>query len=366
MKNPLSIIFVCIFLLCVSCEKAKPPELEPSPTPSPSPSVTPTPLPTVTPTPLPSVTPTPSPSPSPSPSPLPPVPACDFIFEDTNPRILPEKEQTLINGTPADIRDWPASVYARTSSSACSSTIVGERVVLSAGHCMRNNGTISFSVGGNEYTAVCTHHPEYRNNSTADWALCLTDKSVTGITFENVSSTVKVSKGMAVLLTGYGCTKPSGSGGNDGVFRTGEAVVTDMPYKSDYDVTTKGGAALCYGDSGGAAYIVENISGGTTDGSAKREIFGVNSRGDIRTYSYLPALGLTVMQNFASSFMAKHGVHICGLSKEAKACRDSLPPKPKYDFEVNAHAACVRGKTHKGYESKIQSIIEKVRSVLTF
>lgn len=328
--------------LIVSCTSETPPEPSPSPTPT--------------------VTPSPSPSPSPSPAPVPP-PACEFDFSGVpqQPVLLPTKEiiPTLIGGIPADIREWPASVYARAGNGACSSTVVGSRVLLSAGHCMNNGGTVTFSAGSNQYSAVCTHHPEYKNNPTADWALCLINKTVTGVTFERLSNNFKLKIGDSVRLTGYGCINPSGGGGNDGVFRIGLADVIALPYKTDYDVTTKGSAALCFGDSGGAAYVEY------PDG--KREIFGVNSRGNIKNTSYLPSVAANTMQEFSKSFALKHSVEICGITKDAKACRDEvapIPPLSKYDFEVNSNVACVRGKMHKGHEDKKQTVIEKIFSAL--
>lgn len=348
MKIILLILTLALLTSCSNDGEFKP---EPSitPTPSPSPSITPKP----TPTPTPSVTPVP-----------PPPPPC--AFESTvikGPEVvLPVTEinPVLIGGTPADIRDWPASVYARAGNGSCSSTVIGSRVLLSAGHCMKNGGTVAFSAGSNQYTATCTHHPEYKNNSTADWALCLIDKPVTGITFERLATDFKIKVDDKVRLTGYGCTKPGGGGGNDGIFRIGEAIVTALPFKTNYDVTTKGGAALCFGDSGGAAYLEY--------GEGRREIFGVNSRGDIKKMSYLPAVASKTMQDFAVSFTEKHNVEICGITKDAKACRDGAvpppPPLPKYDFEVNSAVACVRGKIHKGHEAKKQTIIDKLKEVL--
>jgi hypothetical protein len=222
---------------------------------------------------------------------------------------------------------------------------------------MSNNGKINFNVGSNSYKGTCTHHPDYKKNSTADWALCLVERPVTGILFENVSSELNFAVGDTVRLTGYGCISSSGSGGNDGVFRTGSAVVTALPKNKDYDTTTKGGAALCFGDSGGAAYLE------MPDG--KREVFAVNSRGDIKTYSYLSSIFVETAQNFLEDFIFKNQVEICGVSTNAEACRSyPTPPPAKWDFEVNSNVACVRGRMHKGQETKKQTVIEKIQSVL--
>lgn len=299
----------------------------------------------------------PAPIPVPPNPPIPELPPCGF-----DEKLLPVKP-TLINGTQADPAEWPASVYARAGNSACSSTVIGERVLLSAGHCMKNGKSVTFTVGANNYTAKCTHHPEYkegRGNSTADWALCLIDKPVVGAKFEMLATKHSLQVGEKVRLTGYGCIRPGGGGGNDGVFRIGEAEVMGLPGGNSYDVSTRGGAALCFGDSGGAAYIEHR------DG--KREVFGVNSRGDIRRESYLPDVTSDSMQEFTKEWIAKNNAKICGVSADAKDCRTQLtpppPPVPPFDFEVRGLAACVRGKLNKGHEGKKDELVKGISAVL--
>ena len=237
---------------------------------------------------------------------------------------------TLINGEPVDPKDMPASVYASSGSSSCSSTVVGEKTLLSAAHCMNNGGTVSFKLGGKTYKGSCTHHPDYKRNQTADWALCELDKPVTGIKFESLLiDAFKIHKGEKVMLSGFGCVRPGGGGGNDGVLRRGTAEVTRLPSGTNYDVVTVGGAALCYGDSGGAAYFVQTESG-------YRWIFGVNSRGDIRETSYLPAVFSENFKTWAKKWESDRAQKICGLNPEAKDCRDTTcQPQPIMEIGKN-------------------------------
>lgn len=232
-------------------------------------------------------------------------------------------DPTLIGGTPAKPEDWPASVYARMSGAACSATVVGEKVLLIASHCVSNGGTATFAVGTNNYSARCTHHPDYRRDSTADWALCLVDKTVAGGKYEMVAvdrEPVACASGQTWRLTGYGCVRAGGGGGNDGVFRIGTANVQSCPNR-DHDTVTKGGAALCYGDSGGAAYLER--------GDGTRAIVGVNSRGDIRTTSYLSSTYDGTFKTWATTWAnANGGQKICGLHADAVGCRDGANPPP--------------------------------------
>ena len=231
-------------------------------------------------------------------------------------------DPNLIGGEPADPKDWPASVYASMSGSRCSATVVGERVLLIASHCVRDGGAASFSVGANQYTSRCTHHPDYRRDSTADWALCLVDRVVTGTKFESVAvdaSDYACRTGETWRLTGYGCTRAGGSGGNDGVYRIGTATVQSCPSR-DQDTVTKGGAALCYGDSGGPAF--KELEGG------KRLVVGVNSRGDIRTTSYLSSTYAGKFGPWAKTWAQANGAKICGVHDDAGGCRDAGDPPP--------------------------------------
>lgn len=269
---------------------------------------------------------------------------------------------TLINGRPADPTAWPVSVYASSSQGSCSATVVGERVLFIASHCAQDGGKVTFSVGANKYSAKCSQHPEYRNDATADWELCLIDRPVTGPVYEVLGVNESLKIGDEVLLTGYGCVRPGGGGGNDGIFRIGEAKVQGLPSGNSYDVVTHGGAALCFGDSGGAAYKRY------PDG--RRRIFGVNSRGDIRTESYLPAVWAKTFKDWALKWAAaNNNVRICGIHPDAQACRDGSqppPPPPPVDgsFEVNAKSACVKGVVQPDYLSRKPEVVNSVKEAL--
>ena len=305
--------------------------------------------------------------PAPNPSPCASIPSCGEeaikgkkkvagLGTDKTVQLMVQSPM-LIGGKPADAGEWPASLYARAGGSACSSTLVGERVLFMAAHCMPNGGTVSFTAHSNAYKATCQHHPEYKNNDTADWALCIVDRPVIGVPFEVMGVEMLVAMNSELLLSGYGCLKAGGGGGNDGIFRTGNAVVKGLPSGKVYDIVTKGGAALCFGDSGGAAYAVSGSS---------RYIVGVNSRGDISTMSYLPAINSPAFVSWAKSWaLISNNVRICGMHEDAMGCRTGNPsPQVDGKFEISAPAACIRGMVTPNYLDKKDEIVENLRKSL--
>lgn len=256
-----------------------------------------------------------------------------FLFAD-------KIEQTLIKGRPADPKEFPASVYASMGNSRCTATVVGERTLLIAAHCVKDGGTAKFKADGIDYSSTCTHSPLYSQaawtrvkeaiekgqvsqftdlvNATADWALCVVNKPVANIQYEVINQDPDILKeGNELLLTGYGCTQPGGNGGNDGIYRVGEAKIIGLPSGSDNDIVTSGGqpgAALCYGDSGGPAFLINPID-------KKRVVVSVNSRGNIATTSYLCSTSTSAFKGFVTSWATKNKQLVCGIHKEAKNCR---------------------------------------------
>lgn len=229
----------------------------------------------------------------------------------------------LIGGTEADPKDWPAS-FATTN---CTATLLGPKVLQTAAHCVGNGRTASLRIDGTSRSATCTHHPSYSRNSTADFALCVFKEAIEREWYEKVMTEAEKDKlaiGKKLRLAGVGCTKPGGGGAKFGTFRTGEATITRLPSTSNFDTVTRGGAALCYGDSGGSAFYEEGED---------RWVIGVNSRGNIYDTSYLSSVYTNSAQTFYRDWAADKGVVICGIHSEAEKCQGSgekLPPLPEH------------------------------------
>jgi hypothetical protein len=237
-----------------------------------------------------------------------------------------EVQVQLRGGRVADPKNWQASFYTQSAGGSCTASIVGDRVLLTAAHCVANGATVTLRRGGTPYRAVCEHAPEYvgggRDAATADYALCAIEKSVPGVPAERVNANAaSLTLGTQVLLTGFGCTTDQGTGGNDGVYRIGEATIVSLPSGNNNDITASGGAALCFGDSSGPAFI-------NGSGSGRLQI-SVNSRVENRDptgvnlglRSFLSSLTTPQSVKFLKDWSSRNKLMICGVDPQATTCR---------------------------------------------
>lgn len=227
----------------------------------------------------------------------------------------------LIGGSPADRKNWPASFTTSQGNSRCTGTVIGEKTLQIAAHCVGNGRKATLTSKGKVYSSTCTHAPGYANDATADWALCLLDEAIPLEWYESIIEVDAPKPAMSdkILLAGMGCIQPGGGGGSNDVFRIGEAPIIRLPI-SNNDIVTKGAAALCFGDSGGSAFW-KNDAG-------IYKVVGVNSRGNIRDTSYLSSTYTREAQTFYKSWAEKNSTSICGIQPSAMNCRGSDAPPP--------------------------------------
>lgn len=228
--------------------------------------------------------------------------------------------------------NWRASLYPKTGVSLCTATLVGAETVLTAAHCIAHEGTISFSLRINnittDYTATCEQASAYhtpppgqtRRDRSADYALCKVKPAVKNVAFDAVNTHPKLLEGEAeLLLSGFGCLNSDGTEGNDEVFRIGEADIASLPPKDGNIIVARGKAALCFGDSGGAAYLV-----GAGD---QRIVVGVNAAADangasLSETSRVASTSSPAAVAFFKAWAERNGQpKICGIDPQATGCR---------------------------------------------
>lgn len=228
---------------------------------------------------------------------------------------------TLINGTPVAPGTWTQVVRIRSGESVCTASLVGKRVLLTAAHCVEEGQESSFSYHDVVYKGV-GHRSKLYPNKDHDLAVIILDQEVP-LDPLSIGGVARVGKEVTIL--GYGCTKPGGGGGNDGILRIGTSQIRGY---SNYDVVSSNkpkGAALCYGDSGGPLLIAVNKKG--------LMLLGVNSKGNIKDTNYNTRLDLSTSKSFLLDMATTYSAPICGINLD---CGMGMPKEAHFTTENRA------------------------------
>jgi hypothetical protein len=258
----------------------------------------------------------------------------------------PDAAETLIIGgrRVQDTKKWPATFkFGKGVKEFCTATAIGPRVILTAAHCLPNGASGHVVINDKRVGIVCDHHHEYTpcplenedpkscpagRTTSADYALCLAsaDLGITEYETVNTKSGVPAVGGRA-LLTGFGCNEDGGVDKGFGYLFEGDTTVRALPNETGADmfglyyIVTRGGAALCFGDSGGPSYKLQDSQG------KSRVMIGVNSRtwAHLDQASFLSATSVRSFVDWATSWAsskstAESPVQMCGLHPGLRGC----------------------------------------------
>jgi hypothetical protein len=220
-----------------------------------------------------------------------------------------EESQAITSGSPASDAAVVALVDRRTSSSApppsvrCSGSVIAERLVLTAAHCIqqRARGVLEVFFGtspgapGGEFRAVTAHrvHPSYDHQfDDHDVALVWLEAPAPVVPVAMLADALPASAlGRPGRLVGFGHTV---AGGDDAApeKRTGDVLLSELS-----EHTVRYGAApgmSCNGDSGGPLLVDvgegEMLAGVVSSGDARCRRFGVAARIDVQRAEFVEPL----------------------------------------------------------------------------
>ena len=204
---------------------------------------------------------------------------------------------------------YSSIIKISTNGATCTASVVGPKAILTAAHCGKTDAVSKFKIADKEYNAVLTRSALYPGVDH-DLALGLVSETIENVQYEQISA-ASLSTGDGLVMYGYGCINPGGGGGNDGILRYGDSVITSFSAK-DFVAKKPDGAALCFGDSGGPAFGADGYQ------------IGVASKGNISDTSYFANLSIDDSKDFFKKWASDNNTDICGVTKD---CSGPQPEK---------------------------------------
>lgn len=143
----------------------------------------------------------------------------------------------------------PSVGELNSGGAGCTATLIGQRTVLTAAHCVPANSA-TFTLGGQTlHSAQVIAHPSYGGGNSGDVAVVILQQPVQGVS----PSPIAVGGpqvGQSIVLVGFGKT---GENANDyGTKRMGANTVSQV---GPTTFSFQGASNVCNGDSGGPTFV---------------------------------------------------------------------------------------------------------------
>ncbi len=162
------------------------------------------------------------------------------------------KQAAIVNGI--STTDYPAVGMIQIGNGGlCTGTLVGQRTVITAAHCLQPGASYWFMVGGGSYQANSAHaHPNWSTYTlTNDIALLLLSQAPDVPSMPVATSAPSV--GQEITLVGFGVTGETQE--DAGIKRVATNTINDLDSaRFSFAGSGAGTGSTCFGDSGGPAF----------------------------------------------------------------------------------------------------------------
>lgn len=239
--------------------------------------------------------------------------------------------RAIIGGTQERISNWTSTFVLSTPSGLCSSVLIGSRVIATASHCLgeEKSGKVFWNNDGFNKITCATQQASF-DDQKLDIALCLLDREIAGKPERVNTDSGLLRNSTKIHLVGYGCRRPGAIDARVGSLTVGEATLLDTSKIDEQSrIATTEGAAVCFGDAGGGAYLYPS------DEPNDRILVGINVQGDLASKTIISLTSSNAFLNWAQIWSDKNGVSICGLGARA-ACLPGSHAAPPESVSANA------------------------------
>jgi uncharacterized protein YkwD/V8-like Glu-specific endopeptidase len=169
--------------------------------------------------------------------------------QDANPDDGPSLSPFIVNGQTDHSHPSVGKLY--TGGGACTATLVGQRTVLTAGHCVSPGSSSRFELNGTSFNSQrIIRHANYGGGNNNDIALVILQQAPAQNIPRSPIAVAAPQNGNSITLVGFG--KTSENSNDYGTKRVGINTISSV---GNATFSFQGGSNVCNGDSGGPTFI---------------------------------------------------------------------------------------------------------------